>query len=610
MTDPASSDTFPTDRALWLRLMLRSGRGRWLLLILLGVTVGFLEAAGAALVFVLMGMITAPNAAITLPVLGDLTTLFPGSDRAELLLIVAGTMGVFFLVRGIAYLAQSYLQNRVAENTGVGLSDQLFTGYLNMPYAFHLQRNSASLIRTGYESVSGVVRGVFVPLVVIVSEGFLTLGVLTVLLIVNTIATVGAVVVLLPLVLILLRIVRPRLSSLGAENQEMSQRLIQSFQEGFRGIRDVKILGAQEFLHLRFVRDRAAFARTNYLRALLLEIPRVVLETILVLSVLFVMWTVLRAGGSAEGILVLLGTFAYALFRVLPSVNRIVANFNGLNFSMAAVEHVWNDLQMIDEHSSRSSIAALSQIDLTFNEEIRVQSVSFAYPGTSKPVLRQLDVAIGKGEVVGIVGSTGSGKSTFVDVLMGLLDPDEGAILVDGVDIGPNLPAWQRKLGVVSQSVFLLDDTLRSNIAMGVDRDQINEARIAEAIRLADLTDVVAALSEGLDTMVGEAGVRFSGGQRQRVAIARALYRDPDVLILDEGTSALDGRTEAKVIENLTALQGKTIVMIAHRLTTVSLADKIIVMEGGEIVGVGGYNDLVAQNASFKRLAGELRRSD
>lgn len=585
-----------------LRLIGEDTRGRWVLILLLAVLVSVSEVVGAFLIFVLLGLVTEPDRPLVLPLLGDATERFPELNASELLVLAAASIAVFFVLRGGLYLVQTYLQNRVAQGTGVRLSTQLVHGYMRMPYSEHTSRNSSELIRTAYASVSEIVGGVLVPATAFISESFIVLGVFVALLLLAPEVTLGAAALVGSLILLLLKVVQPRMAALGATNQHAVGESLKTLQQSFEGIRDIKVLGRESFFERQFARHRATTARTAYLRAVLLDAPRAVVETSLIVLIVSFLVVSLRTSESPEDLLALLGVFAYAVLRVLPSVNRIVANGNSMRFGAAAVEHVLRDLAAFRSEADRGPDEGA---DLRLTGEIRLADVTFSYQPDQRPVLVDVRLQIRRGESLGIVGATGAGKSTLLDIILGLLVPTQGAVLVDGADIQENLRAWHRNLGVVPQAVFLLDDTLRRNIALGEEASEIDEAAVARSLETAQLAEFVSSLDEGLDTVVGERGVRLSGGQRQRVAIARALYRNPSVLIFDEGTSALDNATEAAFTGALDRLRGeRTIITVAHRLSTVRDHDRIVVLDGGRISDIGSYDELSERSTVFRAMAG------
>lgn len=571
---------------------------RWLLLVPLAVLVGVFETVGAFLVFTLLSLITAPSSALSLPAVGELRTRFAGMSDDEFLLATAFVVGVFFVLRGVAFLTQSYLQNRLSHNAGVRLAARLLSGYLRMPYAFHLRTNTAVLIRDTNTSVVQIVTFVFVPLVMLVSECLLITGLLTALVVASPIATLLVLVAISPLAFVLTQFIRRGMRKLGHVSQEMSRLSLQALQESLQSVRDIKVLQRRAYFEDRFSSSRSKLGRALYIRGLLIDVPRATTETMLVVFVCVFLAIAVIRGVEVQQSLAMLGLFGYAGVRLLPSVNRIVTSVNNLQFGGAAVNEVYERLTGFPPFDTDGAACVEP---LSFTEELRVTSLTFHHE--TAPVLDQVSFSVRRGESLGIVGSTGAGKSTLVDIIMGLLDPDSGSVRADGVSVHEHKAAWQRNLGIVPQTIILIDDSLRRNIAFGIPEEDIDPVALESAIRDAKLDDVIDSLPDGIDTFVGERGIRLSGGQRQRVAIARALYRDPEILIFDEATSALDNVTETELIDRLQEVRrGRTVLMVAHRLTTVSRCDRIIVLEAGKLIDSGTFEELVARNVLFEGL--------
>ncbi len=573
--------------------------GRWLLIAALAVVVSGLEALGALLVFGLLAGITSASQGLVLPVVGDLRAVFPGADETTLLVAMGVVIAVFFVVRGAAILVHSYVQYRVAEHAGARLSARLLDGYLAMPYAFHLERNSAELIRNAYDTVGLFVREALIPGVKLVSQSFTVAALVVVLLVTSPLATLLALVLLGPFAWLLLRIAHPRVKQLGVTAQRMSKTSLQSLQQSLHGWRDIKILGRERTFSQEFADDRRELARVRYLRSVAREVPRVALETGLVLFVVaFLGVSAVVEGGPLEA-LPALAVFGYAAVRLQPSINEIMTGLNSLKFAGPGIDLLHTDLLLF--RSTTSELADGGE-PLRLERDVTLDGVCFRYPGNPRDTLHDIDLRIAAGEWIGVVGPTGGGKSTLVDVLLGLLQPTAGTVRIDGRDLRGSEAAWHRSLGVVPQMVFLVDDTLRRNIALGVPPDEIDEERVADAVRLAQLDGFVASLPAGLGTVVGERGVRVSGGQRQRLAIARALYVRPDVLVFDEGTSALDTSTEDELMAALEHLRGRTIITVAHRLTTIRGCDRVLLVEDGRIVDAAPYAELAGRHEALQTI--------
>jgi ATP-binding cassette, subfamily B, bacterial PglK len=575
-------------------------RGRWVLLIVLALVVSAFEMVGAVLVYVLLALVVEPGTAIELPLVGDLRTRFAGTDETSLLLGVVLAMAVFFLSRGAVRVGATYIQSRIAHNAGARLSNRLVEGYLRWPYATHLRRHSAQLVRNGHHAVIEMVSQVLLPVIKVIAETVLLLGMLIVLTIVAPVATAMAIGVVGSAAGLLLFFVQPRLKRLGSINHAEAANTLAVLQQSLHGLRDIKVLGREGFFAREYGQSRLRMARAQYLHATAWQLPTVVIETALLgFILLFFAFTLLR-GGQAQDTLSVLGLFAYAGLRLQPSLQHIIGGLNNLKYSAAPLQDVHADLM------ATRAVPADDEIPdpLPFEQSLQMHDVSFRYEGSSRAALAGVDLDIRPGEQIGICGPTGGGKTTLIDLLTGLLEPTEGRVTVDGRDLRKHAHAWQRNLGIVPQMVFLTDDSLRRNIALGIPDPEVDEAALREAVQLAQLEEFIDGLPEGLETAVGERGVRVSGGQRQRIAIARALYGRPSMLIFDEGTSALDNTTESQLMAAIERLRGShTVLLVAHRLSTVRRADRVIFLEGGRIEGIGHYDELVESNPAFRDLA-------
>ncbi|HLK21850.1 MAG TPA: ATP-binding cassette domain-containing protein, partial [Bryobacteraceae bacterium] len=378
---------------------------------------------------------------------------------------------------------------------------------------------------------------------------------------------------------------------------------MQSLRQSLAAVKEAKILGRERYFSRRFARIRSGLGDLEAVQLTTEVLPRLVVETtfVLALSALIVIaW--LRPMGAGN-LTLTLGIFAYGGLRLLPSLHLMVYRFNRIGSGDASVQAVardWNELSPY--------VAAGSEVEpaLAMKESIVFTDVSFSYDtahGLDQPALSDINVTILRGESIGIVGPTGAGKTTLVDLMLGVLEPDEGTIRVDGRDIRTSLRGWQKQIGYVPQTVYLIDDTIRRNIALGLEDAEIDEARVVQAARDAQLDGFLSGLPDGLDTLTGERGLRLSGGERQRIAVARALYRSPAVLIFDEATAALDNLTEQALTTTIQGLHGKiTTVFIAHRLSTVESCDRLIFLRDGKIADVGSYSEL-EKNPEFLALS-------
>jgi ATP-binding cassette subfamily C protein len=380
------------------------------------------------------------------------------------------------------------------------------------------------------------------------------------------------------------RIFRGRMLQIGTQLQDSSGKMIQYAQEGLGGVKEIKVMGREAFFEDGFALHVERYARALRRAQVIHNFPMHFLETLFVASFagLLIFLTVTHKATNAFP---LMGVYAAAAFRLIPSLSRIMTATNRIKQSNNSLMLVVTELSR-----PRAEASAPPAGSLSFTNGIRVSGLHYQYPGSDTDTLKNISLDISQGEMIGFVGRSGSGKTTLIDCLLGLLEPTRGAVLVDGIDIRENLPQWRRQVGYIPQNIFLTDDSLRKNIALGLDAELIDEDRLWRALEAAQLADFVRELPAGLETTIGERGVRLSGGQRQRIGIARAMYHDPAVLILDEATSALDNETEKAIVETLGGLKReKTILVIAHRMTTIENCDRVFVLQGGEFVASNAF---------------------
>jgi ABC-type multidrug transport system fused ATPase/permease subunit len=585
-------------------------RWRWWVLGGVSLAMTAVEAVGATLVYLLVALISDANATVQVPLLGDLATRFPTLTSRQLRAGAAVAVGVFFVGRGAVRIAQTYVRNRLVSNSSALLAGQLLDGYLDMPYLFHTRKSSAELIRNTYGGVQKLLNGIVLPSISIVTDAVLALGLLVTLVALAPVPMLVTSVALGGTLWLVQGYVRPRLVELGARSEEASKRSLAAIQQVLGGIRDIKLLRREDAFSRIHIQQRLILSRSSYVSSSLSSLSPVAIETSLILAIVgvFVLTTTGTGGGSDA--LPTLALFAYVGLRIQPVLQGVISHVNSINGSIALLEIIERDRREIAEwQAAVAEEAARHPVDAgargAFTTAIRLEGVTFRYRDENEPVLVDVDLTIRRGEFIGICGPTGGGKSTLVDLIVGLLQPTEGTVTVDGEPLGRRPLWWWDQLGVVSQAVFLTDDTLRRNIAFGtLDDADIDEDRLERCVRRAQLAPVVADLPEGLDTVVGERGIRLSGGQRQRVAIARALYREPEVLILDEGTSALDGATERALVQAIDeATHERTLIAIAHRISTIRSADRILVVSGGRVVDQGTHDELLGRSELFQALA-------
>jgi ABC-type multidrug transport system fused ATPase/permease subunit len=568
------------------------------------VAMGLVNMAGVASVLPFLAVLSDPGLVDRQPLLQAVYDALGFTAVQPFLVFLAAATFAVLLATQVVKAATNYTLIRFSKMRNFTLSRRLLAGYLDQPYVWFLDRHSADLGKTILSEVTEVVNCGLIPALQIIAQGTLILGLVAVLILVDPVIAVAGAVCIGGAFLLIFTRARRYLSRIGRDRMAANRARYQIAQEAMGGIKDVKLLALEEVYLDRFTAPARRFSRAQAAAALVGQMPRYLLETIAFGGMLILVLVLLvRNDGSLGAILQLLGVYALTAMRLFPAVQQLYQAITKLRFAGPALVALHADLAAAEGGSTRRGAAGPRIVP---RRRIALENVVFTFPNAERPALTHLDLTIETNTTVGLVGPTGAGKTTAVDVLLGLLEPEAGRLLVDETPIdASNRRAWRRSLGYVPQHIFLTDDSVAANIALGVPAAAIDMAAVERAARLAEMHRfVVGELPDGYATRVGERGVRLSGGQRQRIGIARALYHDPDVLVLDEATSALDNRTERAVMDAVHNLaRVKTIVMIAHRLSTVRACDRIFMLEGGRCVAAGTYRELMAHSAAFRDLA-------
>ena len=495
--------------------------------------------------------------------------------------LALGVIVVYILKNIYVYWMHS-MQYRFTYENQRRLSYKMMRCYMDQPYVFHLNHNSAELSRNINEDVVSFFEAVLASLQ-LASEGSVCLAILLLLLYQDKSITIGVLLLVGVFGIVFMKVFRKKLRTAGRKSRDRQGSTRRIALEALGSVKEIKVLNREQAFVEQYDSQYRDFAESNRLFKLYSMIPKPAMETVCITGLMLVVCVKLISGVEPEYFIPTLSLFAVAAFRMLPSANRIAEYLSRIMFSKPAIDAIYHDLKEIENLMVQKKQLAATE-PLMLEKEIRVEKLSFHYPESEKWIFQNCSLVIPKNKSIAFIGPSGQGKTTMADIILGLLQPQEGAVLVDGIDIRERMQAWQKKLGYIPQTISLLDASIRDNILFGIEKEHINEKRLEEALQEAQLKTFIDSLEEGLDTVIGEGGVRLSGGQRQRIGIARALYHNPEVLVLDEATSALDNDTEAAVMEAIDHLAGsKTLIIIAHRLSTIKNCDLVYRIEKGEV---------------------------
>ena len=495
----------------------------------------------------------------------------PDSQQQFMFILCFGVIGIY-VFKNLFMLKLTGVMSKFITSKSARFASTLFYNYINAPYAYHLKHNSASLHKK-LDMIEGIYVTVCQAMLIVAADVIVILGILIMLLYCSPITTLILSFVFVVVNFVLYMPFKRYNYNVGRKYFKYSQSITKYDLQALRGIKEVIVSNCQKNLYTPYSELQKKRAKVNSKRYVVGQIPRFFIETFVVAAGLGTLVVFISMGMAHGSILLTLTLLAVSMIRMMPSMSRIQYNITLVRHNLHAFNTMYADLEDLTPVDVGSANAA----PLSFSSKIELKNIDFSYEGVKEKLFTDFSLTIPHASTVAFVGTTGCGKTTLVDVVLGLLKPTEGQILVDGRDIEENLPSWRQKIGYVPQFIFLMDSSVAENVAWGINKEDIDEQKVRECLKKAQLLDFVDGLPEKLQTNVGENGVTLSGGQRQRIGIARALYRNPEVLVLDEATSALDNDTENAFVKALDTLKGKlTIIMIAHRLTTIENCDKVI----------------------------------
>jgi ABC-type multidrug transport system fused ATPase/permease subunit len=551
---------------------------------------------GAILPF--LAVLTGNERVLQTPLLAHLLRALGATTPSQVVLVLATMFASVAVIAGALRILVLWLSTRLAYATGSDLSSEVYRRTLYQPYQLHIMRNSSELI-SGITGKLGETVIVLNQLLFLFSSSILLLFILSALFVIDAGVASLAVIGFGGGYVIIARLSRRKLSRNSRRVAEEHTQVVKALQEGLGGIRDVLLDGTQP-VYCEIYRKADYGMRRAYGNIIFASAsPRFAMEAMGMVLIAALAYGISRTSGGVASALPLLGTLAFGAQRLLPALQLGYAAWAQITGSHASLAYTLEMLEL-----PLSPDATVPATALPFRTNVRLEGVWFRYTNSSPWVLSDINLVIRKGSRMGFVGATGAGKSTALDVLMGLLPPTQGDVLVDGEPVaGSRVRAWQRAIAHVPQSIFLSDDSFAENIALGVPRDAIDMARVRRAAHQAQIGDFIESRPQAYDARVGERGIRLSGGQRQRIGIARALYKNASVLIFDEATSALDNATEQSVMDAIESLDRElTILLIAHRLTTVRRCDVIVELEHGRVVSQGSYDELLKSSPSFRNM--------
>ena len=587
-------------KKLW-SLLSKTERRETLVLLAMILVMSLLDVAGVASILPFITILGSPELVDTNPVLSWAYNYFGFTARSEFFFFLGGLVFITLITSLAWKTATQYKLLSFVFMREHSIGVRMFEGYLNQPYSWFLNRNSSELGKNLLSELRELLSKMLLPSINVISQGTVSLLMLIMLLIVDYKLALTVMAVLGLFYGTIYRAISKLLMRMGRMRYDSNRERFKVATESLFAIKEVKIGGVEDLYIQRFNNSAKVFAKNEAQLKTITALPRYALEAIAFGGMVLILLSVLDDKNGVSQILPIVALYAFAGYRLLPAMQALYSNLTSLRFSETIINELYKEIESLGNVDKKKD-----KEDVSFLDKITLNNVSFNYPGTDRNILNNLSLTIPVNNMVGFVGLTGSGKTTLVDIILGLLEPQKGNLIVDGAEINSkNIINWQRKLGYVPQQISLIDASLAENIAFGIKKDEINMDTVQKVSRIANLHDFVNNnLKDGYNTAIGERGVKLSGGQRQRVGLARALYHNPSVLVLDEATSALDNTTERLVMESIKKLgQEITIIIIAHRLSTIRDCDIIYHLDKGNIVSKGTYKELLDSDKKFFKMA-------
>jgi len=595
-----------------LLYVLPAKRSSLFYMVLLFLMTSLIEVVGIGIVGPFIALATNPSLIHQHSVLSQLFAYSPFADENRFLALLGLTVAIAFCLKAfVSWFTQSRIV-RFSDKQQRLLIVKIVREYLSAPYVYHTLKNSSSIVDSVMEIASTFTIAVLTPLLSTLANGFVATA-LFILLCTTSASTMVVLLITLIPIFLFFNSFKTRIQAWGKQVRISKESIIKIINHAFGGIKETKVIGCEGFFEQQIEEQAIKLEHAHGNFAAFKMLPRFAMEAVMVSVILgIVSVSLLLSSGGIENLTSVLGIYALASIRMLPAISNSITGVNQLRNTSYTVHQIYSELRGLEEAKTngRSRSIAQSPLNLSltptassttmpFGQKIELHDLVYRYPGASEDALRGISLALEKGASIAFIGKSGAGKTTLIDIILGLLEPQSGDLTVDGRSIYKDMQGWQNLVGYIPQSIFLMDETLERNIAFGVPDHLIDAERLRQAIAAAQLQEVVERLPEGIYTKVGERGVLLSGGQRQRVGIARALYHEREILVLDEATAALDNETERLVTEAIKALSGnKTVITIAHRLSTIRHCDRIYLLEHGKVAKVGTYDEVVHESVS------------
>lgn len=541
-----------------------------------------LELMGVSAIMPFVNVVVDPQSIAESGWMTYLYERFHMETASQFLVLLAFALAAVYICKNLFLILLYDYQYKFAFQGQKRLECKLLSCYMHQDYTFHLSQNSANLQRNILQDVAGFFQSTL-AVMQLLTEICVCIALFIFLLVTDITITLGVVILLGIFMFIFLKYFRKKIDNMGVQSHSANASRVQWVQQSLGGIKEVKILSREGYFINSYENNAEVYADKQRRYQLATIVPRPIMEMLGVSGLLIMVAVKLINGAEISNMLPILSVFTISAFRLLPSFGRLSGSVGTIAFNRVAIKEVCSDIEEAEELLLKYSKRSSGSDYIPFEQEIKADDISFHYPGTDTNVLEKTSLSIPKNKSVAFIGPSGAGKTTLADLILGVLEPQEGRILVDNQDIHLNLEAWHKKLGYIPQTIYLMDDSIRKNVAFGIDEKEIDDEKVEAALKEAQLYDFIETLEDGMDTFIGERGVKLSGGQRQRIGIARALYNNPEILVLDEATSALDNETEKAIMEAVDMMQGnKTLLIIAHRLTTIQNCDYVYEIRDGK----------------------------